>query len=71
MADEAEYHANTNDRENSPEGQLEKPQIPFDDCPEGGARGWAVALGCSGLLFCTFGFANAFGYALLHYTFER
>ena len=31
------------------------------DFPEGGAKAWAVALGCSGLLFCTFGYINAFG----------
>ena len=36
--------------------------------PEGGARAWSVALGTAGVLFCTFGYANAFGYAdLLNY----
>lgn len=30
--------------------------------PEGGARAWGVALGTAGVLFCTFGYANAFGY---------
>ena len=29
--------------------------------PEGGARAWSVALGTAGVLFCTFGYANAFG----------
>lgn len=30
--------------------------------PEGGARGWAVAIGAATILFSTFGYANAFGY---------
>jgi hypothetical protein len=34
-------------------------QAPF---PEGGARAWSVALGTAGILFCTFGYVNAFGY---------
>jgi hypothetical protein len=34
----------------------------FDDFPEGGARAWTVVLGAAGLLFCTFGYTNAFGY---------
>ena len=38
----------------------EKPHGP-PDFPEGGGRAWAVALGCSGILFCTFGYINAFG----------
>lgn len=42
----------------SPEQARELEQLDF---PEGGTRAWAVALGCAGLLFCTFGFANAFG----------
>lgn len=29
--------------------------------PEGGARAWSVAAGTAGVLFCTFGYANAFG----------
>jgi len=29
--------------------------------PEGGARAWSVVAGTSGVLFCTFGYANAFG----------
>lgn len=34
---------------------------PHMDFPEGGARAWGVALGTAGVLFCTFGYANAFG----------
>lgn len=49
-----------NARFNSNETPLEKPDQQLD-FPEGGARAWAVALGCGGLLFSTFGFANAFG----------
>lgn len=33
--------------------------------PEGGARAWGVALGTAGVLFCTFGFANSFGYVCM------
>lgn len=35
------------------------PAIAF---PEGGARGWATAAGAAGVLFCTFGYINTFGY---------
>lgn len=31
------------------------------DFPDGGARAWSVAIGAAGVLFCTFGYANAFG----------
>lgn len=30
--------------------------------PEGGTRGWATAAGAAGVLFCTFGYINTFGY---------
>jgi hypothetical protein len=30
--------------------------------PEGGMRAWSVALGCGGIVFCTFGYVNSFGY---------
>lgn len=29
--------------------------------PEGGARAWSVAIGAAGVMFCTFGYVNAFG----------
>lgn len=29
--------------------------------PDGGAKAWSVAIGAAGVLFCTFGYANAFG----------
>lgn len=41
-------------------GVEEKPQIPT--FPDGGARAWSVAVGAAGVLFCTFGYANGFGY---------
>jgi hypothetical protein len=46
------------------EPSMEKPvqQLPPHMVfPEGGARAWSVALGTAGVLFCTFGYANAFG----------
>ena len=30
--------------------------------PEGGLKAWSVAFGAAGVLFCTFGYTNAFGY---------
>lgn len=41
---------------------VEKPQAPT--FPEGGARAWSVALGATGVLFCTFGYNNAYGYGM-------
>jgi hypothetical protein len=38
--------------------------------PEGGARAWSVAIGAAGVIFCTFGYANAFGYAFLFNIFH-
>lgn len=47
------------------ESPIELPQNgPNLDFPEGGFRAWSVAAGAGGILFCTFGYANAFGYAL-------
>lgn len=34
---------------------------PAMDFPDGGPRAWMVALGAGGVLFCTFGYVNAFG----------
>ncbi|RAL60355.1 hypothetical protein DID88_000131 [Monilinia fructigena] len=31
------------------------------DFPDGGAKAWSVAAGAAGVLFCTFGYINAFG----------
>lgn len=31
------------------------------DFPDGGIKAWRNALGCAGLLFCSFGYVNAFG----------
>jgi hypothetical protein len=59
---------NTTDKDASPsiedtsleEKPVEQPP-PHMVFPEGGARAWSVALGTAGVLFCTFGYANAFG----------
>lgn len=37
---------------------------PEDDFPEGGLRAWLVVAGAAGVLFCGFGYANAFGYVV-------
>ena len=29
--------------------------------PEGGGRAWSVACGAAGIMFCSFGYINAFG----------
>lgn len=38
------------------------------DFPDGGARAWSVAAGAAGVLFCTFGYANAFGVYQAYYS---
>jgi hypothetical protein len=51
------------DVETSIEKSIETaPNSPISDFPEGGFRAWSVAAGAGGILFCTFGYANAFGY---------
>ncbi|KAK0108679.1 hypothetical protein ONS95_003471 [Cadophora gregata] len=55
------------DVEASIEAPSEKPYMvngggkPETDFPEGGLRAWLVVAGASGVLFCGFGYANAFG----------
>lgn len=49
--------ANENNLEKAPVQATFQP-APF---PEGGARAWSVAIGAAGVLFCTFGYVNAFG----------
>ena len=61
MADDPEYLSKSQDNELSPDRSVEKIQGD-EEFPEGGARAWGVALGSGGILFCTFGFANSFGY---------
>lgn len=61
MADEPELRAKSEEKEFSPEASIEKTQDQ-SEFPEGGARAWGVALGCAGILFCTFGVNNSFGY---------
>ena len=53
------------DIEASIEGQSDEkahgPQGGSQEFPEGGLRAWSVAIGCSGILFSTFGYVNTFG----------
>lgn len=41
----------------------QQPRVPSNmmDFPEGGFRAWSVVFGTSAVLFCSFGYANAFG----------
>ena len=61
MADEPEVETKGPANEFSPDGSIEKSQDQLE-FPEGGAQAWGAALGCAGIMFCTFGFANSFGY---------
>ena len=36
-----------------------------DDFPEGGLRAWLIVAATAFILFCNFGYANAFGYGTL------
>ena len=47
-----------------PDEKAPGPQNGPPPFPEGGLRAWSVAIGCSGVLFSTFGYVNAFGYLL-------
>jgi hypothetical protein len=50
----------------SDEKLIEKAPVSHETTfPEGGARAWGVAIGAAGVLFSTFGYANAFGYVSL------
>lgn len=46
---------------NSPEGTVQDEKFEETTFPEGGTRAWLVAASCAGVLFCTFGYVNAFG----------
>ena len=59
--DDPELQTKREDNDLSPDRSVEKTQDEVE-FPEGGARAWGVACGCAGILFCTFGFANSFGY---------
>jgi hypothetical protein len=50
--------------EGQPDERAPVPQSGPPPFPEGGLRAWSVAIGCSGVLFSTFGYVNAFGYAI-------
>ncbi|EGE77998.1 riboflavin transporter MCH5 [Blastomyces dermatitidis ATCC 18188] len=74
MADRVHETSSTpevHDLKNSQEGDSEtcvETKSENSSYPDGGARAWAVAAGTSGVLFCTFGMANAFGVLQEYYT---
>lgn len=46
--------------------EANKEHPPADDVfPEGGLKAWGVVAGAFCVLFCTFGYLNAFGYVCL------
>jgi hypothetical protein len=72
---EADKETRVQDRDSDIETGSEKEEAvpaaaPGADFPDGGLRAWSVAIGAAGVLFCTFGYANAFGYAN-HFLEER
>ncbi|EEH11688.1 monocarboxylate permease-like protein [Histoplasma capsulatum G186AR] len=62
-AHEASSTPDLHDLKSSHEGDSENcvDSKPNDFYPDGGVRAWAVAIGTAGVMFCTFGLANAFG----------
>lgn len=50
-----------NERLEAVQSEAEKQNAFIMDFPDGGARAWSVAAGAAGVLFCTFGYINAFG----------
>lgn len=57
----------------TPEPQEEK-TAEGQSFPEGGFRAWSVAAGAFCVLFCTFGYLNAYGYVCLcfiNYYFKK
>jgi hypothetical protein len=61
QAQNEEHNGKTSQEESSP-GETDGKEISeMTTFPEGGARAWAVAAGAAGVLFCTFGYSNAFG----------
>ena len=47
--------------EHTPVGSL-PPSSGNGGFPEGGARAWSVVAGATGMMFCSLGYCNAFGY---------
>ena len=41
------------------------------DFPEGGARAWSVVAGAAGIIFCSLGYCNAFGYDSYFFHFPQ
>lgn len=54
--------SNPSERPEEKDSEKDCEQLP---APDGGLRGWMVALGGASVFFCTLGFANSFG------TFEQ
>ncbi|KAF7935921.1 uncharacterized protein EAE98_002141 [Botrytis deweyae] len=50
-----------NERLEATQSEAKKQNAFIMDFPDGGARAWSVAAGAAGVLFCTFGYINAFG----------
>ena len=44
---------------------IQKEAPPTPTFPEGGTKGWMAVLGCWCVMFNTFGYINAFGYAIV------
>lgn len=60
LDEQSESHVSDEEKAGHSEPVNPKPQA-WNSFPDGGARAWAVAGGCSAVLFATFGMANAFG----------
>ena len=61
---DAEAHYDDQNNNSTLEGQDTKVNAEETTYPEGGLRAWSVVAATSCILFCTFGYANAFGYGL-------
>lgn len=61
--------APSEDRSGSEDQTPEKAEE--DDFPDGGLRAWLVAIGASGVFFCTLGYTNVFGIFQAYYMFNQ
>lgn len=60
---EPHQEGTTTPLESTTESSVKAEDITIQDTeyPEGGARGWATAIGASVIMFSSFGYANAYG----------